>query len=165
MSNQETPATLADTQAIEHFMTSFGQPVYREPQEEPPLADRVLRGRLVLEEAFELIEALGLKVSFNEGEVPVRVNPKSVTLHEDNESGYDIIEVGDALADLIVVTKGAGAHLGLPVDEIVLDEVMPSNMSKLDDGKVLRDEGGKILKGKDFFEPNIKRIIDRYRPN
>lgn len=159
---QNTPPTLPDTDAIALFMRKFGQPVHARVVAVPPEADRVLRGRLVLEETFELIAALGLKVSID-GSEPVAIDPKSVIPSINPDVEYDPVETLDALGDIIVVTKGSGLQLGLPVDEAVLDQVCPSNMSKLGaDGKPFYDEGGKILKGPDFFPPNINSVLKKY---
>ena len=155
--------TLPDTDAIAEFMRTFGQPVVDVLQTNPPEATILLRARLVLEEAFELMAALGVKVAFEEGETPRSIAPKAVTASIDPDATYDPIETVDALADLVVVVKGAGLQLGLPVDEIVLDEVCPSNMSKLGiDGEPIYDVGGKILKGPGYFTPNVQRVLDRH---
>lgn len=158
--------TLPDTDAIAEFMRTFGQPVYDVRQTDPPKATLLLRARLVLEEAFELVAALGLKVAFEDGEEPRVIAPKAVTVSVDPDATYDPIETVDALADLVVVVKGSGLQLGLPVDEVVLDEVCPSNMSKLGiDGEPIFDVGGKIMKGPGYFVPNVQRVLDRHPSN
>lgn len=72
----------------------------------------------------------------------------------------DIIEVADALADLTYVIYGAALTFGIPLDE-VLAEVHASNMSKLGaDGKpIYRESDRKVLKGENFFTPDIARIM------
>ena len=153
---------LEDTLAVAEFMSKFGQPVRRRVVENPEDHEKILRGRLVLEEAFELVEALGLKVSIG-GREYERVNPKEVKLEVDSEVEYNLVEVADALSDLVVVVKGTGIQLGIPVDEITLTEVCPSNTSKLDDdGKAIYDEGGKIIKSKNFRPPNPYNVLRKY---
>lgn len=151
---------LPDTQSIAEFMNAFGHPVRDKVLTNPTEAERILRGRLVLEEAFELIEALGLSVSIN-GAPAQAINPKSVSCEINPDAEYDPVETLDALGDIIVVSKGAGLQFGLPVDRAVLEEIAPSNMSKMgEDGKPIFDAGGKILKGPNFFGPNIPRLIE-----
>lgn len=71
----------------------------------------------------------------------------------------DLVEVADALADLLYVTYGAGVTYGLDMDA-VFAEVQRSNMSKLGrDGKPILREDGKILKGPDFFLPDIVSVL------
>jgi len=72
----------------------------------------------------------------------------------------DLIEVADALTDILYVTYGAGHALGINLNEC-FDEVQNSNMSKLDQNKKpIYNEFGKVLKGPNYFKPNLKKIID-----
>jgi predicted HAD superfamily Cof-like phosphohydrolase len=72
----------------------------------------------------------------------------------------DIIGVADALTVILYVTYGAGAGFGIDLDKC-FKEVHSSNMSKLDrDGRPIYREDGKILKGPDYFEPNLEKIVD-----
>lgn len=72
----------------------------------------------------------------------------------------DLVEVADALADLLYVTFGTAAEFGLDMEPI-FDEVQRSNMSKLfPDGLAHHRDDGKVLKGPNFKPPNIERIID-----
>ena len=75
----------------------------------------------------------------------------------------DLIEVADALADMKFVLNGLIIKHGLMncFDEIY-DEVYKSNMSKLVDGKPTYNENGKVMKGKDYFKPNLKPILDKH---
>ena len=67
----------------------------------------------------------------------------------------NIIEVADALTDILYVTYGAGHAFGK-----CFDEVQRSNMSKLNaDGKPIYNENGKVMKGPNYFKPNLKKII------
>tara|TARA_Y100000590_G_scaffold404691_1_gene492433 strand:+ start:306 stop:674 length:369 start_codon:yes stop_codon:yes gene_type:complete len=71
----------------------------------------------------------------------------------------DIVEVADALTDILVVTYGAGVAFGINLDKC-FEEVHRSNMSKLsEDGKPIYNELGKVMKGPNYFKPNIKKII------
>lgn len=82
---------------------------------------------------------------------------------EDAIADNDVVEVADALADLLYVVLGAAHCYGIPIDE-VFNEVHSSNMSKLDaDGNPILREDGKILKGPNYFRPNITDIIERHK--
>ena len=71
----------------------------------------------------------------------------------------NIIEVADALTDILYVTYGAGHAFGIDLDKC-FDEVQRSNMSKLNvDGKPIYNENGKVMKGPNYFKPNLKKII------
>ena len=71
----------------------------------------------------------------------------------------DIVEVADALTDILYVTYGAGHAFGIDLDKC-FDEVQNSNMSKLDDnGKPIYNEKGKVMKGPRYFKPNLKNIL------
>jgi len=71
----------------------------------------------------------------------------------------DIVEVADALADLLYVTYGMALEFGIPIDE-VFEEVQSSNMSKLgEDGKPIYRKDGKVLKGSNFRPPEIEGIL------
>ena len=71
----------------------------------------------------------------------------------------DIIEVADALTDILYVTYGAGHAFGINLDKC-FTEVQSSNMSKLDsNGNPIYNESGKVMKGENFFKPNLSKII------
>lgn len=71
----------------------------------------------------------------------------------------DIVEVADALTDLLYVVYGAGHAFGIDLDEC-FTEVHESNMSKLgEDGKPIYREDGKVLKGPNYFPPNLEEIV------
>lgn len=156
-------AELQDTAVIREFMEAFGQKVHTIPTEDVPDEVRLLRGRLVLEEAFELAAALGLKVSLSEDTDPVVVDPKKMTVELDEDAEMDMVETADAVADIVVVTKGTALALGIPVDAILLEEVGPSNMAKLGpDGKpILREGDNKVLKPEGWQPPNIPRVLEK----
>ena len=113
------------------FMEAFGQEV----NVEPTLRDRdtqELRLDLIAEELEEL--DLAIKNS-------------------------DIVEVADALTDLVYVVYGAGHAFGIDLDEC-FQEVHESNMSKLgEDGRPIYREDGKVLKGPDYFPPELETIL------
>ena len=69
-------------------------------------------------------------------------------------------EVADALTDILYVTYGAGHAFGINLDKC-FEEVQTSNMSKLgENGKPIYNEAGKVMKGPNYFKPNLKKFID-----
>ena len=71
----------------------------------------------------------------------------------------DLLEVADALTDILYVTYGAGHAFGIDLDKC-FNEVQNSNMSKLgDDGKPIYNDHGKVMKGPKYFKPDLKKII------
>tara|TARA_B100000963_G_scaffold347175_1_gene353192 strand:+ start:2294 stop:2635 length:342 start_codon:yes stop_codon:yes gene_type:complete len=71
----------------------------------------------------------------------------------------DIKEVADALTDILYVTYGAGHAFGIDLDKC-FDEVQKSNMSKLaDDGKPIYNDKGKVMKGPNYFKPNLSKFV------
>ena len=114
------------------FMNNFKQEVKYNP-EFPDEKVQKLRISLIEEELEELKEAMGKE---------------------------DMVGVADALTDILYVTYGAGAAFGIDLDKC-FEEVHYSNMSKLDrDGRPIYREDGKILKGPDYFEPNLEKIVE-----
>lgn len=76
------------------------------------------------------------------------------------EANNDLVEIADALADIIYVCCGCAVAYGIPLDKVI-DEVHASNLSKLmPDGKPLVREDGKILKGPNYFKPRIKELLE-----
>ena len=72
----------------------------------------------------------------------------------------NLVEVADALTDILYVTYGAGHAFGINLDKC-FSEVQNSNMSKLDKNqKPIFNEMGKVMKGPDYFKPNIKKVIE-----
>tara|TARA_Y100000022_G_scaffold86396_1_gene74481 strand:+ start:135 stop:506 length:372 start_codon:yes stop_codon:yes gene_type:complete len=113
------------------FMNTFGQDVKNKASFSTAKIND-LRYNLIKEELNELKDALDKK---------------------------DIVEVADALTDILYVTYGAGHAFGINLDNC-FDEVQKSNMSKLDvDGKPIYNEFGKVMKGPNYFKPNLKKII------
>ena len=71
----------------------------------------------------------------------------------------NILEVADALTDILYVTYGAGHSFGVDLDKC-FDEVQKSNMSKLGgDGKPIYNEAGKVMKGPNYFKPNLSKFL------
>lgn len=89
-------------------------------------------------------------------------------MKEENEEylqaalGNDLVEVADALGDMLYILCGTMLEHGMQYKiEEIFDEIQKSNMSKLGkDGKPIYREDGKVLKGPDYFKPNIKKIIE-----
>ena len=112
-------------------METFGQEV-KNKAEFPDEKIQKLRLSLIEEELSELKEAIKNK---------------------------EIIEVADALTDILYVTYGAGHAFGIDLDRC-FDEVQKSNMSKLDEnGKPIFNEYGKVLKGPNYFKPNLEKFV------
>ena len=71
----------------------------------------------------------------------------------------DLKEAADALTDILYVTYGAGQAFGINLDKC-FNEVQNSNMSKLgDDGKPIYNEHGKVMKGPNYFKPNLSKFV------
>ena len=113
------------------FMKTFGQEVKTKPSFSNDKINK-LRIDLIQEELEELTEAMQRK---------------------------DLLEVADALTDILYVTYGAGHSFGIDLDQC-FNEVQNSNMSKLGkDGKPIYNESGKVMKGPNYFKPNLKKFI------
>ena len=116
---------------VKKFMKAFGQEVLEEPSF--PDGDTIrLRIDLIREELEELVDAI---------------------------AADDIVEVADALTDILYVTYGAGHAFGIDL-EACFREVHHSNMSKLEDGKPIHRADGKVMKGKNYFAPNLKKVLE-----
>jgi predicted HAD superfamily Cof-like phosphohydrolase len=71
----------------------------------------------------------------------------------------DLLEVADALTDILYVTYGAGHAFGIDLDKC-FDEVQNSNMSKLDEnGEPIYNETGKVMKGPNYFKPDLSKFV------
>ena len=71
----------------------------------------------------------------------------------------DILEIADALSDILYVTYGAGHAFGIDLDKC-FEEVQSSNMSKSgEDGKPIYNEQGKVMKGPNYFKPNLLKFL------
>ena len=114
------------------FMKTFGQEVKSKPSFSTDKINK-LRLDLIKEELTELTEAMNNK---------------------------DLLEVADALTDILYVTYGAGHAFGINLDKC-FQEVQNSNMSKLDEnGKPIYNEQGKVMKGPNYFKPNLSKFIN-----
>ena len=113
------------------FMKTFGQEVKNKPSFSTDKINK-LRLDLIKEELGELTAAMENK---------------------------DLLEVADALTDILYVTYGAGHAFGIDLDKC-FEEVQNSNMSKLgSDGKPIYNEHGKVMKGPDYFKPNLNKFV------
>ena len=78
---------------------------------------------------------------------------------KDAMDNKDLLEVADALTDILYVTYGAGHAFGINLDKC-FDEVQNSNMSKLDEnGKPIYNVSGKVMKGPNYFKPNLSKFV------
>ena len=113
------------------FMKTFGQEVKNKPSFSTDKINK-LRLDLIKEELSELTDAMNNK---------------------------DLLEVADALTDILYVTYGAGHAFGIDLDKC-FDEVQNSNMSKLDEkGKPVYNESGKVMKGPNYFKPDLTKFV------
>ena len=113
------------------FMKTFGQEVKTKPSFSSDKINK-LRIDLIKEELDELQEAMG---------------------------NNDLLEVADALTDILYVTYGAGHALGIDLDKC-FDEVQNSNMSKLgENGEPIYNESGKVMKGPNYFKPDLSKFV------
>jgi predicted HAD superfamily Cof-like phosphohydrolase len=137
---------------VVEFHTAFGHPVRWAP-EVPPLEERKLRVKLILEEVFEFIKASGFELIVNDQHIRKMALDEAYTPDE--------IDVADALADIKYVTEGAALCWGIPMQACFL-EVHRSNMAKLGpDGRPILREDGKILKPEGWSPPNLGPVIQR----
>jgi predicted HAD superfamily Cof-like phosphohydrolase len=113
------------------FMKTFGQEVKTEPSFSTEKINN-LRIDLIKEELQELTDAMHNK---------------------------DLLEVADALTDILYVTYGAGHAFGIDLDKC-FEEVQNSNMSKLgEDGNPIYNESGKVMKGPNYFKPDLSKFV------
>jgi predicted HAD superfamily Cof-like phosphohydrolase len=114
------------------FMKTFGQEVKDKPAFSTDKINK-LRIDLIKEELEELTEAM---------------------------KNNDLLEVADALTDILYVTYGAGHAFGIDLDKC-FEEVQNSNMSKLDEnGQPIYNESGKVMKGPNYFKPDLSKFIN-----
>ena len=113
------------------FMKTFSQEVKTKPSFSSDKINK-LRIDLIKEELNELQEAM---------------------------SNNDLLEVADALTDILYVTYGAGHAFGIDLDKC-FDEVQNSNMSKLgENGEPIYNESGKVMKGPNYFKPDLSKFV------
>ena len=122
---------MTNFEKVGFFMKTFGQDV-KQSSSFGSEKINALRVNLIKEELGELIEAINKK---------------------------DLVEVADALTDILYVTYGAGHAFGINLDEC-FEEVQNSNMSKLDNnGKPIYNDKGKVMKGPNYFKPDLSKFI------
>ena len=123
---------MSNFKKVKTFMETFGQEVKTKPSFSNNKINN-LRYDLIKEELEELKVAMESK---------------------------DLLEVADALTDILYVTYGAGHAFGIDLDKC-FEEVQNSNMSKLgEDGKPIYNESGKVMKGPKYFKPNLTKFIN-----
>ena len=114
------------------------------------------------------MKTFGQEVKINSGLSSEKINSLRISLisEELDElkkaiSDNDIVEVADALTDILYVTYGAGHAFGIKLDNC-FNEVQQSNMSKLDkDRKPIYNEHGKVMKGPDYFKPDLSKFLNQ----
>jgi predicted HAD superfamily Cof-like phosphohydrolase len=117
---------------VKTFMKIFGQDVKTKPSFSSEKTNK-LRYDLIKEELDELKVAMETK---------------------------DLLEVADALTDILYVTYGAGHAFGIDLDKC-FEEVQNSNMSKLDENeKPIYNKDGKVMKGPKYFKPNLSKYVN-----
>ena len=122
---------MSNFESVKKFMQTFGQQI-KEKAEFPNEKITKLRYELIEEELQEFKEAIDKR---------------------------DIKEVADALTDILYVTYGAGHAFGINLDKC-FQEVQNSNMSKLDqNGKPIYNEKGKVMKGPNYFKPDLTKFV------
>ena len=123
---------MTNFQKVKIFMQTFDQEVKLKPSFSTEKINE-LRYNLIKEELEELKQAMLNK---------------------------DLLEVADALTDILYVTYGAGHAFGIDLDSC-FEEVQSSNMSKLgEDGKPIYNENGKVMKGPNYFKPDLSKFIN-----
>jgi predicted HAD superfamily Cof-like phosphohydrolase len=122
---------MTNFQKVKTFMQTFGQEVKLKPSFSTEKIND-LRYSLIQEELDELKQAIENK---------------------------DLLEVADALTDILYVTYGAGHAFGIDLDKC-FEEVQNSNMSKLgSNGKPIYNDAGKVMKGPKFFKPDLSKFV------
>ena len=112
------------------------------------------------------MKTFGQEVKTSSGLSNDKINSLRISLiHEELEelkaamSNNDIVEVADALTDILYVTYGAGHSFGIDLDKC-FNEVQESNMSKLSaNGKPIYNEQGKVMKGPNYFKPDLTKFL------
>ena len=123
---------MTNFEKVKLFMDTYGQEV-KDKAEFSDAKTNKLRIDLIKEELEELTQAMKDK---------------------------NLLEVADALTDILYVTYGAGHAFGIDLDKC-FDEVQNSNMSKLgEDGKPIYNESGKVMKGPNYFKPDLLKFIN-----
>ena len=123
---------MTNFEKVKLFMDTYGQEV-KDKAEFSDAKTNKLRIDLIKEELEELTQAMNDK---------------------------NLLEVADALTDILYVTYGAGHAFGIDLDKC-FDEVQNSNMSKLgEDGKPIYNDSGKVMKGPNYFKPDLSKFVN-----
>lgn len=124
----------------------------------PSAEDRILRARLILEEALEYIEASGLEAVFNDKQITM----PEILIREDDPCGNpaDLVSMADAVADLLYVTYGSAVSCGLDMEPIQ-QSVHENNLSKFDD--CWFDDFGKLRKGPNYLPVDLAPLVNQQR--
>ena len=123
---------MTNFEKVGYFMKTFGQEIKTKPSLSTEKINK-LRVSLINEELEEFKKAI---------------------------KNNDLKEVADALTDILYVTYGAGHAFGINLDKC-FDEVQQSNMSKLgDDGKPIYNDKGKVMKGPNYFKPDLTKFVN-----
>ena len=122
---------MTNFQKVKKFMETFGQEVKSRPSFSTEKINQ-LRYNLIKEELEEFKQAIANK---------------------------DLLEVADALTDILYVTYGAGHAFGIDLDKC-FEEVQNSNMSKLgEDGRPIYNDAGKVMKGPKYYKPDLSKFV------
>jgi predicted HAD superfamily Cof-like phosphohydrolase len=142
---------------VREFAQIFGGRISFDPNDTPPIATHVLRVQMIASELVELARAMGVALRIDTSRPG---DEDSCVLVEGTATEqYNPIEAADAFGDIRYLTDGGNIECGFP-GEIVLAEIHRSNLSKLmPDGSVKRREDGKVMKGPNYFKPNIGKCI------
>jgi len=118
------------------------------------------------EKVGKFMKTFGQDVKISSGLSSEKINLLRIKLIEEELNEFkkamnekNLTEVADALTDILYVTYGAGHAFGIDLDKC-FDEVQKSNMSKLDDtGKPIYNDLGKVMKGPNYFKPNLSKFL------
>lgn len=137
---------------VRDFMLAYDQTVRSQPVDSLPVHEKFLRINLILEEVSELARAMGVEVTYG----PLVSNDKQ---------SLDSVAALDALTDILYVVFGTYHTLGLgKCAKHAFHEVHESNMSKLgDDNRPMKNEHGKVMKGPNYFPPNLTVLVEAAR--
>lgn len=154
------------TEKVKKFMTIAGQTVNEKPTV-PSSADALLRVQLTLEETIEMAEAILGKEAENNSNAKKLLEVlnkdlgslKAISLElKDKDLDVDLLGVYDAIVDIDYVNTGAAVTFGLDL-EAGFNEVHASNMSKFVDGMALKNDLGKVIKGPNYWAPDLTKFI------
>lgn len=142
---------------VREFHEAFSLPVSYTPGVDPGSKQRVLRVQMIASELVELCRAFGVELHIDTRKsADEDACVRCIATKADH---YDPVEAADALGDIKYLADGGNLICGFPGD-LVLAEIHRSNMSKLGaDGKPVYREDGKVMKGPNYFKPNIAGVL------